>query len=249
MITSKTMYQLHNSELEIKITDINNQIQSLKEYLSKYKKTINYYNTTILESDLFSGTYEILNPKNNIEKYISINLIAYNKTLKNLNEKTQIKKELEEYKIKETIFCYILRRFNTLLYKEILYNNYIFKNLFLGGFSVICAKNTKNVIDWKKSNENKNKILEQGLTPFLKKDKELAEQQNLEYKGVNWIEYITDYRLFYNWELENAQFIRIPNIKNFTFIPLRGKKSAVQELTILTNSLTEEERINKYKIV
>ena len=48
--------------------------------------------------------------------------------------------------------------------------------------------------------------------------------------------------------LQAGQFLRLPNIRNFTFVPVRGLASPVSELVKFRNSFnTEEEAINFYK--
>ncbi len=252
MITIKTIFQLHKVELDLKIEEIDKEIETtlvtleaLKKFLLLNKKDISL---SIDNKILISGKCNLLvEPLTNLEKYFNIKLAGYNQIYNIYENKLKVKEQLIKQQIKSPVFFYILQRFNELLFLELVHSAYQFKDLFVGGFYVIVNKNKKPVINWGISIKNKNKLLEEGKIPYTKQSEQEAKENGIEYKGEPWLSYLSDYSLFYQWDLLNTQFIRIPNIKNFTFVPYRGKLSPVKELARFRQEHTDEELINHFK--
>jgi hypothetical protein len=250
MITHNTMYDFHNVELKSRLESIKEELLDLER---RKTNLINYFKSNVcpfkLEDDTDIDTLFAFSPAtSNPEKFFNLKLAQYKELVLLIENKKEVEQRLLKYKIPQGIFTYILKRFNELLYQEMIYNKYQFKTLFLGGLYVFCNKNKNKVINWKKSLENKAILLEQGKVPFTKKDEQEAKENGLDYKGEQWLEYLSDYSFFFNWDIQTAQFIRISNIRNYTFMPVRGLASPVAELVKFRNSFTnDEEAINFYK--
>lgn len=243
------MYDLYNLELQSKIDEVQkdlNDLEVLKNKLASYFR--NNEVKVIPITKLEEGNLDVIeNPQTSKQKLFNINVKHYNNCMTLYKNKVQQKKIFNKSKIKKQIFLFILKRFNELLVQKLIYSSYKFKHLYIGGFSVICNKNKNNVIDWGKSIKNKEKLLKAGEVPYTKEGEAKALEANQDYNGKQWLEYLPDYSLFFQWDLANGNFIRIPNIKNFTFVPLRGNTSPVAELSSYRKTLTDEECINKYK--
>lgn len=244
------MYEINDVKRGIELDSINKELLSLEK---SYNTLLIYFKRKDLpiivdmEKLLQGKQEEIIEPLNNIDKYFNLQLNNFNRILPIYINKQKKQEELNKAQIPFVEYKYILRRFNELLTDAILYEAYEFYELFLGKLTVIATTSKRQVIDWGISTRNKNKLIEEGKIPYLKADAEKAKEQGIEYHGVKWIDYLKGIRLYYDWELKNVQFIRIPNIKDFSFIPYNGNGSAIVKLTTLRKSLTDEELINKYK--
>jgi hypothetical protein len=53
--------------------------------------------------------------------------------------------------------------------------------------------------------------------------------------------------MFFKWELKNVQYVRIPNLANYNFIPYDSRRGPVEQLNSLRKKYTEEELIKKFK--
>lgn len=251
MITHNTMYDFHNVELQTRIESTKKEIEDLQE---RKDRAITYFKSSlcpiVLTQDQITNQdlKEIDNPDSNPKKYYNLKVNQYKELCTLLDNKKEVLNKLLKYKIPQGVFSFILKRFNELLYKEMIYNKYVFSTLFLGKLDVICNKNKHKVINWKVSIDNRNKLLSEGKVPYTKEGERKALEAGLDYKAEQWLEYLPEHSFFFNWDLQVAQFIRLPNIRNFTFVPVRGLASPVAELVKFKNSFkTEEEAINFYK--
>ena len=251
MITIKTMFELHRVEADVKLRELEKELivveKSKKETENYLLENYNKLSIKYEEPELLSGTCILLTPNTKLDTYFNIRLKHYNQVCTTYQNKLQVKVQLEKQCIIKEEFNYIIQRFNTLLYKELVNNAYHFKDIYLGGFCVIVNKNTRPVINWGKSIKNKTRLLANGLVPYTKQGEKEAKDLGLEYKGVAWLEYIENYRLFYDWTLTSPNYCRMPNLANFSFIPYRGEDSPVKALSIRRADYTDEELINHYK--
>lgn len=251
MITHNTMYDFHNVELQTRIKKVKEEIEDLKE---RKARAISYFTSSlcplVLSQEVINNqALELItNPDSNPQKYYNLKVEQYKELCLLLQNKEEVLNKLLKYKIPQGVFSFILKRFNELLYKEMIHNKYVFSTLFLGKFDVICNKNKHKVINWKKSIKNRDKLLAEGKVPYTKAGEKEALEAGKPYNGEQWLEYLSDYSFFFNWDLQAGQFLRLPNIRNFTFVPVRGLASPVSELVKFRNSFnTEEEAINFYK--
>jgi hypothetical protein len=241
------MYELHEVKFNIELDIINKELKLLernKKKLLSYFKLISLPDNVNFENIELGKEKVIDNPTSSYEIFYNAKLKDYNSSCIIYNNKIEVKNLILQHKIKPVIFNYILNRFNELLSEEIIYYKYKFKDLFLGGLLLISNKSPRPSINWKISLDNKKKLIEEGKIPYLKNDAEVAKQNNQEYNGIKWLHEFTGFSLFFQWELENKQFIRLPNIKNFTFEPYRGSNSPVSKLTEYKNTLTEAQLTN-----
>lgn len=252
MITIKTMFELHTVELKLKIEAAEKElvpIKNLKQDLEKY--LIDNKNTSSIKApieEVLSGTYgQIIPIRNSFDAYFNIKLRDYNHIHSIYTRKVNTLQALERQKINKVVFNYIIKRFNVLLYKEMVHKAYQFKDLFLGEFFVHISNNKKATINWGVSLQNKAKLLEEGKIPYTKAGEQEAKDRGEEYKGEQWLDYLPEKSLFYQWLRTSATYIRLPNIKNFVFRPYRGINSPVKELALYRNAYTDEELINHFK--
>lgn len=250
MITIKTMYELYNTTLNLEIDVIEKEIskiQVIRHRIKTYFSQLPDIDKDFLK-ELFLGTVV---PSDDTS---TNNIIFFNKQLTVYNEVTVIYKKkrkeidtLRAKKIKKSIYYYIIVRFNTLLVEELIYNNYKFITKFIGNFAVIKNMNKKKIVDWVQSNINKKAILDKGQKLYYKKEAEEAKTKGEEYTGVEWLTYLDEeVGLFFNWQLLNYHFIRIPNMNNFTFEPYKGDTSPVKMLMEHKRDLGQDYIINNF---
>lgn len=250
MITNKIIYELSQKELTEKIEIVSKEISNLLKVQNKLVEWFKYRDI------LVDGTALPIKVEIEIQniKLYNVQATHYNNVIVTLKSKEEYRTRLLGYKIPKKIFLFILRRFNQLLYQELIHNAYVFKDATLGKLLVIVNKNKKNAINWGESTKNKKVLLDKGEIPFTKEGEDLAKAKGEEYKGKQWLEYLPTYSLFFNWELENSNFIRLPNMKNFEFRPIRGlpKTGVTSPVNLLSETrkeLTDQELLTKYKVV
>lgn len=252
MITIKTMYEIHTVKQKVELEALDIEITNISV---PYNKLVNYFKHNVPNLIACPSSLEdILNnkgvaysfPISNIEKYYNLQLTNYNKIYPLYTNKAEERQKIKGYKMKAVVFAYILKRFNELLVEEIVYNSYKFFSLYIGGLYSFCNKNKKSV-DWGNSIKNKQALIKEGKIPYNKADEDQAIKEGKVYEGVEWLVYQPEYSLFYKWEVESTQFIRIPNIANFLMQPYRGVKSSVQILSDYRKTLSEEQMTNLYK--
>jgi hypothetical protein len=244
------MYELHTISAQVKIDILVKEVVDLKRMLS----AIDLYfeeNKDLIPNDsslklIKKGKgKKVSYPSSNRYLYYNIQIQQYNVLYARLQPKEQELEVLRSYKIPLRIFAFILRRFNELLIQEILYNSYRLKDNVIGHIYLIVNKSKKANINWGISIKNKQTILDKGGIPFIAEE---AEKIGSEYKGEKWIEFLPEYRMFYNWKTVASNKIKLPNITNFSFQPLRGINSAVSMLGDIEKTLSQEELISIYKI-
>lgn len=254
MITTKTIHEIHNAKLDTLISEVEEELSLLVPTRTLYR---DYFNTN-REKYKLRIDYEILNkgehkpiefPLDNSDKYFNIQLKNFNEhTLLYFNKQKEIQK-LQKQKINESVFVFILRRFNTLLAEAIVKDGYHFFSLYIGKLKVKIVERKKPEINWGESMKARDKLIEQNLVPFIKEDARVANETNKEYNGIKWLVYLPDIATYFDWELETAQYIRIPNMRNFNFVPVRGLQSPVVLLRRFEETLTQEELYNKYNTI
>ena len=250
LINNKLMYDLFELDRNKQILALQRQIKSIQV---TREKCLSYFDNHNLPVDvdlvvLKEGKETLIpNPTTAAEHVYNIKLKAFNESHAIYTNKFQAKKELQDHKIPFNVFCFILKRCNELLIKNIIWKGYVFNNLFLGKIDIFYNKSIKPSIDWGTSMKNKQKLLQENKVPYLKKDAEEAKLKGIEYNGIDWLAYIKEGNLFFQWTLELAQYTRLPNLRNFTFIPFKDNgdgKSPCAELKRFKNTLNEEQLLN-----
>lgn len=244
------MFELHELENQLELEDVNKDILYIKPY---YDKLISYFKDSHIISipfdyeDLIEGKQaSIINPSTNVEKYFNVQLKNFNDIRRSYQSKTSLKERLSNNKIKWKVFFFILTRFNTLLIEAIIKEGYVFKDFYIGKLGKVLAKNSKPIVDWSTSFKNKKAIEDAGGIPYYKEGFERAKLNKEEYKGVKWLVHLSAYHYYYKWTLKSAHLGKLPEIKEFSFIPYRGDNSATSRLVEYRNTFTEQELINKY---
>lgn len=251
MITTKTIYELHDVEITLKLKEIEDRLKVIIKIRTKILIWLKY--NTKIRNMVFNKDKYLNNeialislPINSIEKYYNLQLsqfTSFNKEIKDLEEK---KENILKLKIDENTFTNILGKFNSKVVDAIINEDYKFNHVFIGTLKKHISKRSKPFVDWSKSNKNKEKLLQENKIPAYKKDRLEAEEKGLEYKGEEWLEYLSPYNFYFDWVLTYAQTIRIFNIKNFKFIPYRGENSSTMKLHNYRNTFTEDQLINQY---
>ncbi len=243
------MYDLYTKDLVDKIKSINIEIENTKSTLklAELYFTSNLCDRIIILADLHNKLIKkIFIPVSNEERYFNLKLDQYYIILNNYNTQLEQKDRLVKHMIKRKVYKYIIINFNKKLVKQLIFNKYKFNQFKLGGLSCHCGKNKNKPIDWVKSNINKDKLIKEGKIPYIKEDARLAEEQGLPYIAYEWIVYGNDYSFFFRWDITQHNFITLPNIKYFTFIPVKSKYGFIKVLSAFRNTMTEEEAINFY---
>lgn len=254
MITTKTIYEIHNARLDTLIIEVENELELLKPTRKIYK---DYFNTNKSKYDkridynvLHLGEHELIElPLDNSDKYYNIQIKNYNEHNKLYVTKLEEIKILQKQRIQENVFAFILRRFNALLIEAIVKKGYEFYSLYLGTLKVKVVERIKPEVNWGESVKAKEKLLAQNLIPYIKLDAKKAKEDNIEYKGVQWLVYLPNITTYFEWLFTPAQYIRIPNIRNFSFDPVRGIDSPVMLLRRFEETLNQEELFIKYKYI
>ena len=252
MITIKTMYDFYSLTFKNNINEVKEEIiilENTKALIIKSLYTNNIPEYIILDKDkIEKGELELISsPFTNKEKFYNIQVDNLKDYIIRINNRKRYIKEQESKLIPFKIYAYIIKRFNMLLTEAIINEAYEFFDLFLGKLYIITTDKRRPSIDWKKSNENKNKLLEEGKIQYLKADAEKAKEEGKEYKGIQWLENIKTLGMFFKWELKNVQYVRIPNLANYNFIPYDSRRGPVEQLNSLRKKYTEEELIKKFK--
>ncbi len=252
MITTNTMYELHTISTEVKLNNIKIEIEDTQRLLDKIysyfeENTLLRPRGCSMVSIKTGKGLEIGYPFTNPEKYYNLQLNQYSVLYKRLLQKKEEFIVLSKHKVPKRIFAFILRRFNELLIEELIFNSYKLKDLYLGELKVIVNKGKKAVINWGISLKAKKEIEDRGGIPYINAEAEEYVKLGTEYKGERWITFLPEYRMFYSWQSGPVAKIRLPNITNFHFFPLRGDNSAVSMLFDVSNRLSQEELVLIYK--
>lgn len=244
MIEINLMYEIYINHLNVKLTSyLNKSIEadkhknSFKNLLESYKNTINTYlnisyNDLLKEiniNNIIYPTYKIYNNgkelnfnivKLYIEKYIYYN----NKYNNYYNKYNTIKNKIISLKI----YKEIILKFNSKIINKIIYKNYHFNFYsFFGAISIIQNKNERKRVNWGISNKNKKELLKKGEIPYIKED---AEKQGEKYKGKKWLVYHPSIDFFLHWHTKWIAKKLNPYLKDYKYIPARGKNSIVSKL-------------------
>lgn len=252
MITTKTIHEIHNAKLDTLIYEVRQELillaPSNKFYKDFFEKNKIKYQHIVDYNLLLKGVHEEIDIcLDNSDKYFNIQIRNYNEHFKLYLSKQEEIRKLEAQKINETVFGFILKRFNHLLIEAIVKEGYNFHSLFIGGMKVKVVERVKDEINWGESVKARDILLEQNLIPYIKADAKIAKENNQEYNGVKWIVNLPPITTYFEWVLETAQFFRIPNIKDFKFEPVRGVNSPVTILRRFEETLTKEELFKLYK--
>lgn len=249
MITIDTMYNLHHVEIDLQIKNLSNEIKeqekirriSIKFFTDNASKI-----TTCTLEEILEGKGKPMVEFQVFNKLYNIHLKNYNSYIHSYKAKLEAKEELEKSIIKESIFKYVLKRFNTLIMDEIIYNAYFFSAFPVGYFYINKQVTKKKTIDWGSSDRAKAEILEKGQIPYIKADAEQAEKEGKEYKGVPWIKYLPPIRFYIFWVNNEHKEIKSNNVRAFTFDPSRSKGGVVKRFFDYIRGKSIEELTLKY---
>lgn len=206
----------------------NTLIENFKSHKLIFDKISNKSFDYIIESTTLLDSYNLkldiskinvaqtnFNPSN-ITTLVNL-IIRTNKELK------AIKTELEF--INNTSVHYIVHKhiidlFNVELIDRIL-QGYTFKPGFgLNEIRIRAKKRVRPTIDWESSNQYKQRLIDEGKTPY---NKETAPD------GVKWlIEFNNEIEHWWYWEKPKKS--HIPNFHLYSFVPSSGKNGAIAKL-------------------
>lgn len=158
------------------------------EELKRIKGDIEYY---VTYSDLLNGKVSSL-PDDFIDvipnfKLANIIVKNYHHLYKSLLEYENDVKVLKKQKIKYNVYKDIISSFNKAIIEDMLATGDDFDNIFLGKLGIYYKENHNKSIDWEKSLENKQAIIDKGGEPYLRKNYIAALEEGREYNGEKWI--------------------------------------------------------------
>ena len=251
MITIKTMYDLYKVDKDLQLDNLSKEIKSLRE---PYDKLLTYFKNNTLKfyfkfsiEDVLDGTQlPVEIPLSSTDKYFNIQLRHFNTIKSQYSNKQEEEKRILNDRVSSKIFFFIIQRFNILLVQAMIKESYSFYHLFLGKFTIIINKSPRKIVNWGSSLKRKQTLLDNNAIPYCKKDADLAKENGEDYKGIEWLDHLSDYNFYFRWIVSGAQYLRIPNIRMFSFIPYRGDKSPTAYITEYRNTYTEDELINLY---
>jgi hypothetical protein len=160
------MYDFYSLTFKNNINEVKEEIiilENTKALIIKSLYTNNIPEYIILDKDkIEKGELELISsPFTNKEKFYNIQVDNLKDYIIRINNRKRYIKEQESKLIPFKIYAYIIKRFNMLLTEAIINEAYEFFDLFLGKLYIITTDKRRPSIDWKKSNENKNKLLEE----------------------------------------------------------------------------------------
>jgi hypothetical protein len=245
------MYDLYRVDKDLQLTNLNKEIKDLRE---SYDRLLAYFKNNTLKfyfnfniEDVLAGTQQLVEiPLSSTDKYFNIQLNHFNIIRAQYNSKQDEKIRILNDTVNSKIFFFIIQRFNELLVQAMIKEAYSFYHLFIGKFTIIINKSPRKIINWGKSLKRKQALLNNNEVPYCKKDADSAKEDGEDYKGVEWLSYLSSYNFYFSWIVCGAQYLRIPNIRMFSFIPYRGDKSPTAYLTTHRNTYTEDQLINLY---
>lgn len=259
---TKNKYKNHISKRNESLTNYEEAKSFIIENKDKYKL---YFN---IEIDIFINNINNIkykhidnlniNPKVNDENEIFF-LKGYLKSLK-INHKLYsyyntciiAKKELQKI-IDYDRFKFILDNYNLKLSEVILKGN---KKCNLGfNIGIILIKEKERYfgepdkyktkfVNWKESNENKQRLIENRELPYNKKDEEIAKELGVEYRGVKWLVYHNEDVMY--WWCWNKN-VRLRNKELYSFTPTEYKNTKQRNLEYILN-LSENEILKHSKL-
>lgn len=252
MVTSSTIYDLYVMNESKTMSELLVEIETLRAITTKITK---WFEDTeykrplgVDEDKLLSGFHPLLEGTDKETKYFNIQLKTYNTNINPLREYISYRELHKGDLINQRIFTFILKRFNKLLMEALVTKGYEFYSKGLGTIKVDFKKNKKNIVNWGISLRNKNAIIERGEIPYLKEDAMKAEREGVEYKGVQWLVYLNDYSLFYDWRYTPSDKFRQPNVLDYWVYPLRGINSPVTYLQNHFKGFTYAQLLEKFNV-
>jgi hypothetical protein len=252
------MYEIYTQEIKKELSEnkeelnsTNESIKVLKQYFDNFQRSreLGYNYTEVLE-----GKGKVIkDARTPNEKYYNIQINNLNNLLKIKANKEEKKKKLKHILIPDNVFTFILWKFNKLLIDKIIYEAYTFSDLYLGDLFIVplIQQSNKKSINWPLTKIAKKKLIDNGQIPYCQVDKDLADKEGKEYKGVEYlVRYDEPYTLLFRWSRTTKNFIRLVQSKEYVFKPSRGNlgNSAMELLTKYKNSFTKEEFENKFNI-
>lgn len=220
MINNETMYNLYKEALSDKgraILDsctISNPEQDLMLEILEGIKVIypEYINVkSIIEfTDEQVATLNVSKP----QKLFIDNYITTYKNIKLNQIKASVASKAPVNKVE---FSFILTTFNRLLWRAMIDKAYKFKHNLIGVIYVVCRENPicKPKMKWKESKANKQAIIDKGGIPRVELEARMAEFNNEDYKGEEWIERHDPFNLAIKWRRSSYANLKLPTIKDF----------------------------------
>lgn len=233
MIKLRTMHELYNTALNYKIqeykTFIQEQLEKVDKYLFKVNEVAPILSKYLNYNDVLNGKVsslpdEILQIDTTEIKYANMVLKNYYELRQPIETASKELKEVKKEKISYTIYKEIISLHNRKVTEYLLETGKTFENKYFGTLKVYYRENVPSIVNWGKSNENKKKLLEQGLIPYKKEDEDKALAEGKEYKGVKWL--VMGFEkglLVLKWSVPPVIKEHLnKDMHDFKFIPARG---------------------------
>lgn len=250
MITINTLYDLYLLYNENEINDIQKEITTSKQQLGKLKKTFEKHQDIL--GDKINIPNLLLGKVNNIpsskcrtpqDKWLDIQVRMYYNLYLPLPEREARIENIKKNIIPFKVFKYIIHRYNDLLLSEVIENKYKFYHPNFGTLLARLHIGKKKTVNWGKSNENKQRLLDEGRIPYYKEDEDKAKAAGLEYKGEVWLEFIdntTHIYLYWNTTFNNI-CNTIKGIREYKFFASKGERGVLNKLTTFRKTLSNEQ--------
>lgn len=173
---------------------------------------------------------------------ISIELKAYMKTIITYDKycavvRSKIKKLKYFTQFKKLTYYTIMQLAFINLSKVILNGFSLNLGFGLGSISLIFARpRDGKIVDWFKSIERKEEIIERGGVPYYKYDEELILSQGLEYEGEQWLTFKDcDLKLYIKWTKSRVAFYPKVDYRTYRYSPVVNITSETRRVSDFYN--------------
>lgn len=250
MITNDITYELFCLNSTNRLTQLKKthnsfvkQVKEIVDWLDKEK--VNVYKITTRTEFLYETYVPNLNATNNFELFLNIQYKHYKEAKANINLYIEEYKRVQKTNMDRTLYNKIIKKLNTKLSNEIIDNAYSFYVDMFGTIKIDFVRSKHKMVDWYKSNINKQKLLDEGKIPYSKEEEEKAIELGIEYKGVKYLEFHSLFDLKVTWNRNKQSKHSIPNLINYDYRPSSFLISKIAEINRNTTIL---DKVKKYNI-
>lgn len=253
-------YEIDKSKRSLETAEI--MLEDSKSYimdnLTSINKLLGYDITTVEEfihnkhnekNYLYDKILKLYKEDNNSYKKHLIVLIRFFSSIKNIhiyNNKLRVLESRSIMSYKE--YRTYVKLYYTQVHKEVLEGNaYKYSNN-IGTFFINRAtrkgnKQFNKYIDYKKTRENKERLMKEGKILYNHKDALEYAKKGLDYNGVNYIEYLNN-DVFYQFVLTNSKvkYITFTKFEHSEYVNTKYNTLYIDELKLLAK--TKEEVYN-----
>lgn len=230
-IGQEIYYKLYHSTLDLQIEKAKEDIEifritfkDIKNVLKSYKPYIDTQVDILYGILLVSPSYIVkgrlqeryvfedkLYTKEIFFKYLK----AYKKNFDRLAKHKLYLETLEKQRISFVLYKAIIKKFNTKISNEIVFNQYTFNLGYnLGSLFLAHKRVEKTIVNWGESYKLKDKIIENGGIPYYTEEHEEATKNGEEYLGEKWLIYHPKDGVWVHHQFANVKSYKLKLIRS-----------------------------------